>query len=112
MQNNTVTVKNSLARNLHRLRTAILFISRIMSGLAEDRSLTLSGAVSSAYVDTLAQYHSAVLRGTCNAGFLLLPTRQAFLASIGETGTARAQLLCNAGLQSNLQDDCGFGNMK
>jgi hypothetical protein len=86
MQANTVTKKNSLARNVHRLRTVVQFIMHIMSLLAKDRTTSLSTAVSTAYSDTLGTYHSTVLRGTCQAGFLLLPTREAFLSSIGETG--------------------------
>lgn len=93
LQANTVTKKNSLARNLHRLRTAVHFIMRIMSLLAKDREMALSSAVAEAYQDTLGPYHSTVVRGTCQAGFLLLPTRATFLSSIGETGT-QSMVIC------------------
>lgn len=83
-----MTKKNSLARNLHRLRTVVHFIKQIMFLLAKDQQVSLSTAVSEAYSVTLAAYHGTIVRGTCQAGFLLLPTRETFLESIGETGTA------------------------
>ena len=86
MQTNTVTTKNSLARNLHRLRTVVVFMEKIMANLVSDPKTPLSTAVSSAYGETLSAYHSMIVRGTCNAGFLLLPNRTSFLASLGETG--------------------------
>ena len=81
-----MTTKNSLARNLHRLRTVVVFMKCIMANLVEDSKATLSAALASAYMDTLAKYHSMLVRGSCNAGFLLLPSRATFLASIGEDG--------------------------
>jgi Glycolipid transfer protein (GLTP) len=89
VQSNTVTKKNSLARNLHRLRTVVVFMEKIMDNLAANAATTLSTAVSSAYAETLALYHSFAVRTTCNAGFLVLPNRTSFLASLGETGAAR-----------------------
>jgi Glycolipid transfer protein (GLTP) len=86
MQKGTVTKKNSLARNVHRLRTVVVFTEKIMANLIRDAAMSLSGAVSAAYGDTLAPYHSTIVRTTCNAGFLLLPSRHSFLQSIGETG--------------------------
>ena len=86
MQAGTVTTKGSLARNLHRLRTVIVFMEKIMMNLHADVATTLSTAVSGAYADTLAAYHGMVVRTTCNAGFLLLPSRAGFLQSLGETG--------------------------
>jgi hypothetical protein len=88
MQAKQVTVKGSLARNLHRLRTVLVFMEKIMANLMDDDACSLSTAVSRAYGDTLSVYHSMIVRGTCNAGFLTLPTRAAFLKSLGETGTA------------------------
>lgn len=85
-----MTTKNSLARNLHRLRTVVVFMEKIMANLVSDPKTPLSTAVSSAYGETLSAYHSMIVRGTCNAGFLLLPNRTSFLASLGETG-ARSQ---------------------
>ena len=86
VQAGTVTTKGSLARNAHRLRTVIVFMEKIMLNLHADKATTLSTAVSGAYADTLAAYHGMVVRATCNAGFLLLPTRASFLQSLGETG--------------------------
>jgi hypothetical protein len=86
LQANTMTKRNSLARNLHRLRTVVHFIQRIMFLLASDNEVSLSAAVSKAYNETMGPYHSTLVRTTCQAGFMLLPTREAFLDSIGETG--------------------------
>lgn len=86
LQANRVAVKGSLARNLHRLRTVLLFVEKLMQNLAAGPDVTLSSAASEAYAVSLGPYHSTVMRATCNAGFLLLPTRHTFLTSIGETG--------------------------
>lgn len=90
LQKGTVTTKNSLARNVHRLRTVIVFTEKIMAALIQSPKTTLSSAVAAAYGETLAPYHTTMVRGACHAGFLLLPSRHAFLQSIGETG-ARPQ---------------------
>lgn len=79
-------IKGSLSRNLHRLRTVLLFIEKLMQNLSAEPDVALSSAASDAYADSLGPYHSAVMRTTCNAGFLMLPGRLTFLTSIGETG--------------------------
>jgi Glycolipid transfer protein (GLTP) len=91
VQKGSVTTKNSLSRNVHRLRTVIVFTEMIMAHLICSATTSLSGAVSAAYGETLAPYHSAIVRATCNAGFLLLPSRHAFLQSIGESGAISTQ---------------------
>jgi hypothetical protein len=96
VQKGTVTTKNSLSRNVHRLRTVIVFTEMIMAHLIRSATTSLSGAVSAAYGETLAPYHSTIVRGTCNAGFLLLPSRHAFLQSIGESGANQRCLRCVA----------------
>jgi hypothetical protein len=65
-----------------------------MANLSDDASCSLSMAVSNAYGETLSAYHSLIVRGTCNAGFLTLPTRAAFLKSLGETGVQSAFNRC------------------
>lgn len=98
MQAKSVTTKNSGARNLHRLRTAILFIQQLFQRLVADREATLAAAASAAYAETLSPYHSTVIRGTVTTGFVLLPSRATFLAQIQETGAqpvcALARLFC------------------
>jgi len=55
------------------------------------RPAHLQDAVSDAYDRTLAQIHAWVVRAGIKTGMMALPTREHFLASIGETG-ARAGL--------------------
>lgn len=83
MQDGTVTVKNSPARNLHRLIGTVSFISAIFKHLQAGKSL--KDAVSDAYDETLAQLHSWVVRTGIKTGMLGLPSRDAFFTSIGET---------------------------
>ena len=47
-------------------------------------------AVSDAYDRTLAQIHAWVVRAGIKTGMMALPTREHFLASIGETGGCSA----------------------
>jgi len=41
LQSNTVTKKNSGSRNLHRLLTAVLFVSGLLQNMAKDSTTTL-----------------------------------------------------------------------
>ena len=41
LQSNTVTKKNSGSRNLHRLLTAVLFVSGLLQNMAKDSAATL-----------------------------------------------------------------------
>lgn len=41
LQTNTVTKKNSGSRNLHRLLTAVLFVSGLLQNMAKDSATTL-----------------------------------------------------------------------
>jgi len=76
-------VKNSPARNLHRLLNTLAFISAIFKGLKAGK--TLKDAVSDAYDTTLGMLHTWVVRTGIKAGMLGLPSREHFLKSIGET---------------------------
>lgn len=84
MQDKTITIKNSPARNLHRLLNTLAFISSIFKGLKAGKSL--KDAVTGAYDDTLGKLHAWVVRTGIKAGMLGLPSREAFFKSIGETG--------------------------
>eukprot|EP00892_Ulva_mutabilis_P007327 jgi/Ulvmu1/4967/UM207_0011.1 len=98
---NRVSIKGSLARNLHRLRTVLLFVEKLMQNLSAAPDVTLSSAASEAYAVSLGPYHSTVMRATCNAGLLLLPTRVSFLRSIGETedsGLQSVKAVCPAAM--------------
>lgn len=48
-QAKTVTTKNSTARNLHRLVSAVDFIKVLMANLAKDPKMTLHNACYDAY---------------------------------------------------------------
>jgi hypothetical protein len=79
----TITKKNSPARNVHRLLNTLNFIAAIFQNLA--KGMTLKDAVSDAYDRTLAQIHAWVVRAGIKTGMMALPSRDHFLASIGET---------------------------
>lgn len=79
------TVKNSCTRNLHRLLSAILFVKILFEQLMESPSAALRDAAGRAYEAALAPFHSAIVRGVVRAGLLTLPSREHFLAAIGET---------------------------
>lgn len=134
-----MTTKNSPARNLHRLVSAVDFIKFLMQNLAKDPKMTLHNACYDAYNRsslcrpaflprtsklgrqqehcdnaiwgwcipalvaqkmplelqilsrggvwlrrTMANFHTFVVRTAVKAGMYTLPTREAFLKSIGE----------------------------
>lgn len=81
----TLTVKNSPARNLHRLVSAVDFIRVLLEDLSAEPPVTLHTACSSAYQKTLAGIHTFVVRTAVYAGMYTLPSRANFLASIGES---------------------------
>lgn len=115
LQDKSITVKNSPARNLHRLLNTLAFISAIFKGLQAGKTLkdAVSGAlqainalftffvcvsddshfflsISDAYDTTLGLMHTWVVRAGIKTGMLGLPSREAFFTSIGETDeTAR-----------------------
>ena len=47
LQSNTVTKKNSGSRNLHRLLTAVLFVSGLLQNMVKDSATTLRQVESS-----------------------------------------------------------------
>ncbi|KFM23978.1 hypothetical protein F751_1259 [Auxenochlorella protothecoides] len=82
-KNNTVTVKNSPGRNLHRLMNSILFISLIFQNLANGQAM--KEAVAESYERSLAPMHTWVVRAGIKTGMMALPTREDFLRALGET---------------------------
>ncbi|KAL4433930.1 hypothetical protein ABPG75_000371 [Micractinium tetrahymenae] len=88
-QDGTITQKNSPARNVHRLLNTLNFIAAIFQNLA--KGMALKDAVSDAYDRTLAQIHAWVVRAGIKTGMMALPTREHFLASIGETEESARQ---------------------
>lgn len=82
-QDGTITKKNSPARNVHRLLNTLNFIAAIFENLS--KGCPLRDAVSEAYDRTLANIHAWVVRTGIKTGMMALPSREQFLASIGET---------------------------
>lgn len=91
VKDKTVTTKNSPARNLHRLISAVDFIKFLMQNLAKDAKMTLHNACYDAYNRTMANIHTFVVRTAVKAGMYTLPTREAFLKSLGESSHKEAK---------------------
>lgn len=84
------TAKNSCTRNLHRIAAAISFIKILFNRLLRSPDALLRDAASEAYEATLAPFHTLFIRGAVRAGMLTLPSREHFMASIGETEESAA----------------------
>lgn len=80
-----VTVKNSCARNLHRLMSAFCFVSVLFEKLVDNPGVPVSEATSAAYDCTLAEIHTMIVRTAIRAGMWALPTREQFMVAVGET---------------------------
>lgn len=80
-----LTVKNSCARNLHRLMHVVTFLRIILEQLMASPDMTLKDAVWHAYELSLSPIHTYVVRTAVWAGLCSLPLRTTFLASVGET---------------------------
>lgn len=80
-----VATKNSCARNLHRLTSVLKFMRLLLIKLVEGPTVSLKDAANFAYEAALAPIHPYSVRTAVWAGMYMLPTRQTFLASIGET---------------------------
>lgn len=83
----TVTVKDSGARNLHRLAAVIRFAALLLEKLVLNGgpSTTLREAASAAYESALAPMHPYVVRTAVRASMRVLPSRASFMEHIGET---------------------------
>lgn len=86
VQAGTVTVKGSPSRNLHRLLSSISFIALLLQNLGSDPKCTLHTAAANAYNASMSPMHNFVVRTAVKASMYTLPSREQFLASIGETG--------------------------
>jgi hypothetical protein len=80
-----VTKKNSCGRNLHRLNAVLCFMRLLLSKLLEDVNISIKDAASFAYDQALSPIHPYVVRTAVWAGMYVLPSRQVFMTSIGET---------------------------
>ncbi|KAK9836698.1 hypothetical protein WJX74_006361 [Apatococcus lobatus] len=81
----TTTVKNSCTRNLHRLLYAVSFISELLSQLTKSANANMQTAAFEAYGQTLSNIHPFLVRMGVKASIYMLPTRETFMKSIGET---------------------------
>ncbi|GAX75706.1 hypothetical protein CEUSTIGMA_g3149.t1 [Chlamydomonas eustigma] len=80
-----VTKKNSCGRNLHRLNAVLTFMRLLLFKLLEDANISIKDAASFAYQQALSPIHPYVVRTAVWAGMYVLPSRQVFMTSIGET---------------------------
>ena len=84
-QSGKAMVKNSCARNLHRLMLVVSFVRQMLQLLLDNPRMLLKDAFYKAYMGSLAPIHTYVLQTAVWAGLGLLPSRETFLKSIGET---------------------------
>lgn len=78
-------IKNSCARNLHRLMLVISFVKQMLQALLENQRMSLKDAFYKAYLGSLASIHTYMLQTAVWAALGLLPTKEHFLKSIGES---------------------------
>jgi len=79
------TVKDSCARNLHRLVCVVTFMRVLLEKLAEGEGVSVKDAATAAYEASLAPIHTYVVRTAVWAGMYVLPSRASFMEQIGET---------------------------
>lgn len=78
-------VKNSCARNLHRLMLVISFVKQMLQAMLDNERMSLKDAFYKAYLGSLSTIHTYMLQTAVWAALGLLPTKETFLKSIGET---------------------------
>ena len=82
----TLTVKNSNARNLHRMKCVVNFLSLLFGNLLASPDVpSCRPACTAAYNTALAPIHTYVVQTAVWAAFYAVPSRVDFLSSIGET---------------------------
>mmetsp|Transcript_19432 Transcript_19432/g.49908 ORF Transcript_19432/g.49908 Transcript_19432/m.49908 type:complete len:232 (+) Transcript_19432:157-852(+) len=91
-KDNTLAVKNSPGRNLHRLKCGVHFIVLLMERLCSSAEVTMHEAASEAYAKALQPIHNWAVQAAVQASLLTCPTREYFLHSIGETDESAAEL--------------------
>ncbi|PNW84401.1 hypothetical protein CHLRE_03g144204v5 [Chlamydomonas reinhardtii] len=78
------TTKGSCARNLHRLMLVITFVRLLLQQLLDSPSTQLKDALWVAYKGSLHPIHTYMVQTAVWAGLGMVPSRAAFMASIGE----------------------------
>lgn len=81
----TVAVKNSPARNLHRLNSVLTFMRILLEKLHQDTTTSPKDAATAAYQEALAPIHPYIVQTAVWAGMYTLPTRESFLQTLKET---------------------------
>ncbi|KAJ9531530.1 hypothetical protein QJQ45_015004 [Haematococcus lacustris] len=87
----TVTVKDSCARNMHRLVCVVTFMRVLLEQFARSPSVTVKEAATAAYEQALAPIHTYVIRTAVWAGMYVLPSREHFMHQLGETEQSARQ---------------------
>eukprot|EP00193_Tetraselmis_chui_P004678 CAMPEP_0177766912 /NCGR_PEP_ID=MMETSP0491_2-20121128/8780_1 /TAXON_ID=63592 /ORGANISM="Tetraselmis chuii, Strain PLY429" /LENGTH=222 /DNA_ID=CAMNT_0019283363 /DNA_START=92 /DNA_END=758 /DNA_ORIENTATION=+ len=88
----TLAVKNSVGRNLHRLKCGVHFIVALLERLCSSSEVTMHEAAGEAYAKTLQPIHNWAVQAAVQASLLTCPSRQYFLQSINETDQSAAEL--------------------
>lgn len=96
-QNNTITVKGSCGRNLHRLIIIQDFVRHIFVNMLENPTAYFRVAVAQAYDTSLGKIHTWTVRTAIKAGMYTLPTTEQFLKSINETRMLVCMLVVQIG---------------
>lgn len=85
-QAGTLGVKNSKARNLHRLKCGVHFVVVLLERLCSAKTVTVREAAQEAYAKALQPIHNWAVQAAVQASLLTCPTREHFLTHIEETG--------------------------
>mmetsp|Transcript_12435 Transcript_12435/g.34897 ORF Transcript_12435/g.34897 Transcript_12435/m.34897 type:complete len:222 (-) Transcript_12435:268-933(-) len=88
----TLGVKDSNARNLHRLKCGVHFVVVMLEQLCSSKTITVRDAASHAYAKALQPIHNWAVQAAVQASLLTLPSREFFLKSIQETDETAAEL--------------------
>uniref|UniRef100_A0A061RP19 Glycolipid transfer protein n=1 Tax=Tetraselmis sp. GSL018 TaxID=582737 RepID=A0A061RP19_9CHLO len=88
----TLEVKNSNARNLHRLKCGVHFIVVLLERLCASTEVTMREAAAEAYAAALKPIHNWAVQAAVQASLLTCPTREFFLKEIRETDETAAAL--------------------
>lgn len=84
----TMRKKNGTTRNLQGLKNGCRFVHILFCKMLGSPELKLSAAASEAYKMALEPYHILPVKLAVKAGIYTLPSREAFLARLGETETS------------------------
>lgn len=97
----TLETRGSPARDLRGVRNGVRFLALLLLRLlpthdsgnhgSSSANDSLRAAARAAYAEALAPYHTLVVRSAVAVGILALPSREAFLAAVGEDEAGAAE---------------------